>query len=167
MRRSFPPGTAARAASTQARPPSGSLPKTRSTSATDRLNMKVKVMPDEAAFYGPKIDVKLVDAIGRLWQLSTVQFDFTLPRAVRTGVHRRGRQGASAADGTPRAVRFRRALLRDSDRTLRGRVPGLARSGAGDRAADHGPQPGVRQTGSRAAGECRPARRGSTTARRR
>lgn len=48
--------------------------------ATDRLNMKVKVMPDEAAFYGPKIDVKLVDAIGRLWQLSTVQFDFTLPR---------------------------------------------------------------------------------------
>jgi threonyl-tRNA synthetase len=48
--------------------------------ATDRLNMKVKVMSDEAAFYGPKIDVKLVDAIGRLWQLSTVQFDFTLPR---------------------------------------------------------------------------------------
>jgi threonyl-tRNA synthetase len=48
--------------------------------ATDRLNMKVKVMADEAAFYGPKIDVKLVDAIGRLWQLSTVQFDFTLPR---------------------------------------------------------------------------------------
>ena len=37
-------------------------------------------MPDEAAFYGPKIDVKLVDAIGRPWQLSTVQFDFTLPR---------------------------------------------------------------------------------------
>jgi threonyl-tRNA synthetase len=48
--------------------------------ATARLNMKVKVMPDEAAFYGPKIDFKLVDAIGRLWQLSTVQFDFTLPR---------------------------------------------------------------------------------------
>src|SRR6202040_880970 len=42
--------------------------------------MKVKVMPDEAAFYGPKIDMKLVDAIGRLWQLSTIQFDFTLPR---------------------------------------------------------------------------------------
>jgi threonyl-tRNA synthetase len=30
--------------------------------------------------YGPKIDVKLVDAIGRPWQLSTVQFDFNLPR---------------------------------------------------------------------------------------
>jgi threonyl-tRNA synthetase len=48
--------------------------------AADRLKLKVKVIPDEAAFYGPKIDVKLVDAIGRLWQLSTVQFDFTLPR---------------------------------------------------------------------------------------
>jgi len=48
--------------------------------ATERLNIKVKVMPDEATFYGPKIDVKLVDAIGRPWQLSTVQFDFTLPR---------------------------------------------------------------------------------------
>ncbi len=48
--------------------------------AVERLNIKVKVMPDEAAFYGPKIDMKLFDAIGRAWQLSTVQFDFTLPR---------------------------------------------------------------------------------------
>jgi threonyl-tRNA synthetase len=48
--------------------------------ASERLNLKFKIIPDEAAFYGPKIDVKLVDAIGRLWQLSTVQFDFTLPR---------------------------------------------------------------------------------------
>lgn len=48
--------------------------------ACDRLGIEATVIPDEAAFYGPKIDVKLVDAIGRLWQLSTVQFDFTLPR---------------------------------------------------------------------------------------
>ena len=48
--------------------------------ATERLNLKVDVMADEAAFYGPKIDMKLFDAIGRKWQLSTVQFDFTLPR---------------------------------------------------------------------------------------
>ncbi|MDQ3751067.1 MAG: threonine--tRNA ligase [Acidobacteriota bacterium] len=33
----------------------------------------------EAAFYGPKIDIKVEDSIGRLWQLSTVQFDFNLP----------------------------------------------------------------------------------------
>jgi threonyl-tRNA synthetase len=48
--------------------------------AAQRVGLNVTVMPDEAAFYGPKIDVKLFDAIGRKWQLSTVQFDFNLPR---------------------------------------------------------------------------------------
>ncbi len=43
-------------------------------------HISYKVIPGEAAFYGPKIDVKLVDAIGRLWQLSTIQFDFNLPQ---------------------------------------------------------------------------------------
>jgi threonyl-tRNA synthetase len=59
--------------------------------AVERVGLKVKVMPDEAAFYGPKIDVKLVDAIGRQWQLSTVQFDFTLPR--RFGLQYTGEDG--------------------------------------------------------------------------
>jgi threonyl-tRNA synthetase len=45
-----------------------------------RMNVPYKYMPGEAVFYGPKIDVKLVDAIGRPWQLTTVQFDFNLPR---------------------------------------------------------------------------------------
>ncbi len=80
MKPSFPPGMAARAASTTVRRSNGQLAENALKRATERLNMKVKVIPDEAAFYGPKIDVKLVDAIGRLWQLSTVQFDFTLPR---------------------------------------------------------------------------------------
>jgi threonyl-tRNA synthetase len=48
--------------------------------ALAQRGIEAKVMPDEAAFYGPKIDVKMVDAIGRSWQLSTVQFDFNLPR---------------------------------------------------------------------------------------
>jgi threonyl-tRNA synthetase len=48
--------------------------------AADRVHLKYKVIPDEAAFYGPKLDIKLVDAIGRLWQLSTVQFDSFLPQ---------------------------------------------------------------------------------------
>jgi threonyl-tRNA synthetase len=48
--------------------------------ACDRLGIAASVIPDEAAFYGPKIDIKLVDAIGRLWQLSTVQFDSFLPK---------------------------------------------------------------------------------------
>ena len=48
--------------------------------AVERVGLEAKVMEDEAAFYGPKIDVKLVDALDRPWQLSTVQFDFTLPK---------------------------------------------------------------------------------------
>jgi len=45
----------------------------------DRLKIPYKTITGEAAFYGPKIDVKLIDAIGRPWQLTTVQFDFNLP----------------------------------------------------------------------------------------
>ena len=48
--------------------------------AVERVGLEAKIMVDEEAFYGPKIDVKLVDALDRPWQLSTVQFDFTLPR---------------------------------------------------------------------------------------
>ena len=44
-----------------------------------KLNIPYKTITGEAAFYGPKIDVKLIDAIGRPWQLTTVQFDFNLP----------------------------------------------------------------------------------------
>jgi threonyl-tRNA synthetase len=59
--------------------------------ALRRLNIEYKTIPGEAAFYGPKIDVKLVDAIGRLWQLSTVQFDFSLPE--RFGLEYVGEDG--------------------------------------------------------------------------
>jgi threonyl-tRNA synthetase len=45
----------------------------------NNLKIPYKTIAGEAAFYGPKIDIKLVDAIGRLWQLSTIQFDFNLP----------------------------------------------------------------------------------------
>ncbi|HEV7966648.1 MAG TPA: threonine--tRNA ligase [Candidatus Acidoferrales bacterium] len=55
----------------------------RSTGALDRtltrLGIPFKRMEGEGAFYGPKIDFKLIDAIGRPWQLTTVQFDFNLP----------------------------------------------------------------------------------------
>jgi threonyl-tRNA synthetase len=44
-----------------------------------KLALPYKTITGEAAFYGPKIDIKLVDAIGRPWQLCTIQFDFNLP----------------------------------------------------------------------------------------
>jgi threonyl-tRNA synthetase len=49
------------------------------TRVLDRKNIPYKIIPGEAAFYGPKIDIKLVDVLGRMWQLSTVQFDWNLP----------------------------------------------------------------------------------------
>ena len=49
-------------------------------SALDEKGYSYRVMPGEAAFYGPKIDVKLIDSIGREWQCSTIQVDFNLPR---------------------------------------------------------------------------------------
>lgn len=45
----------------------------------DDRGIPYKRVPGEAAFYGPKIDVKVVDAIERVWQLTTVQLDFTQP----------------------------------------------------------------------------------------
>ncbi|MBI4057204.1 MAG: threonine--tRNA ligase [Elusimicrobia bacterium] len=45
----------------------------------NKMGIPYRRMQGEAAFYGPKIDIKLVDAIRRSWQLSTVQFDFNLP----------------------------------------------------------------------------------------
>ena len=47
--------------------------------ALDKRALEYERIEGEAAFYGPKIDIKVEDAIGRLWQLSTVQFDFNLP----------------------------------------------------------------------------------------
>jgi len=48
--------------------------------AVEQRGLPYKRMEGEAVFYGPKIDVKVIDAIGRPWQLSTVQFDFNLPK---------------------------------------------------------------------------------------
>lgn len=49
------------------------------TEALQDQNLPYERIEGEAAFYGPKIDIKVEDAIGRLWQLTTVQFDFNLP----------------------------------------------------------------------------------------
>jgi threonyl-tRNA synthetase len=78
-------------------------------SALKQRGMPYKRMTGEAAFYGPKIDIKLVDALGRLWQLSTVQFDFFLPQ--RFGLEYVG------PDGQPhQPIMVHRALLGSVER---------------------------------------------------
>ncbi|HEY5573268.1 MAG TPA: threonine--tRNA ligase [Anaerolineales bacterium] len=47
--------------------------------ALERAEIPFQVDEGEATFYGPKIDIKVKDALEREWQLSTIQFDFTLP----------------------------------------------------------------------------------------
>lgn len=47
--------------------------------ALNQRNISYERIEGEAAFYGPKIDIKITDAIGRIWQLGTVQLDFNLP----------------------------------------------------------------------------------------
>ena len=59
--------------------------------AIEAEGLSYRRMEGEAVFYGPKIDVKLVDALGRKWQTSTCQFDFNLPR--RFGVEYVDNQG--------------------------------------------------------------------------
>ncbi len=47
--------------------------------ALERAEIPFQIDEGEATFYGPKIDLKVKDALGREWQLTTIQFDFTLP----------------------------------------------------------------------------------------
>ncbi len=46
----------------------------------ERLDLPYEVDPGEGVFYGPKIDIKLKDALGHIWQGPTIQFDFNLPQ---------------------------------------------------------------------------------------
>jgi threonyl-tRNA synthetase len=64
-----------------------------------------------AAFYGPKIDVKVADSLGRMWQLSTIQFDFNLPG--------RFKMEYIGEDGQPHEpVMIHRALLGSLERFM-------------------------------------------------
>lgn len=48
--------------------------------ALEKKGLEYDIDPGEGVFYGPKIDLKIKDAIGRLWQCSTIQVDFNLPQ---------------------------------------------------------------------------------------
>jgi len=86
------------------------------TMATDALRrvaqasgLKLTEVEGEAAFYGPKIDLKTKDALGRTWQLSTVQIDFNLPE--RFGLEYTGPDGEKH-----RPVMIHRALFGSAER---------------------------------------------------
>ncbi len=77
--------------------------------ALRRRGMEFKVNPGEGAFYGPKVDIHIRDAMGRRWQCSTVQFDFNEPE--RFQLEYIGTDGAAH-----RPIMVHRALLGSLER---------------------------------------------------
>ncbi|MEY3656226.1 MAG: threonine--tRNA ligase [Actinomycetota bacterium] len=77
--------------------------------ALERHGVQYKMKEGDAAFYGPKIDIDVRDAIGRKWQLSTIQCDFNLPE--RFGLEYVGSDGARH-----RPIMLHRALFGSIER---------------------------------------------------
>lgn len=79
--------------------------------ALDHRGVAYKVNPGDGAFYGPKIDFHIHDALGRSWQLGTIQLDYQLP--ARFGLHY---VGADGAEHQP--VMIHRAMLGSLERFM-------------------------------------------------
>lgn len=77
--------------------------------ALETKNLEYSVDPGEGVFYGPKIDIKVKDSLGRQWQCSTIQVDFNLPE--RFDVSYRGTDG-----GEHRPIMIHRALMGSIER---------------------------------------------------
>ncbi len=77
--------------------------------ALEKAQLPYEIAPSEAAFYGPKIDIHLRDAIGRRWQISTLQLDFAQPENFDLGY-------ATAENVQERPVMIHRALLGSIER---------------------------------------------------
>ncbi|RIJ24301.1 threonine--tRNA ligase [Henriciella barbarensis] len=79
--------------------------------AVDAAGLPCEILPGEGAFYGPKLEFQLTDAIGRVWQCGTLQLDYVLPE----------RLGAeyTAPDGSKqRPVMLHRAILGSMERFI-------------------------------------------------
>jgi len=78
-------------------------------SALDTADLPYQLAPGEGAFYGPKIDIHIKDAIGRRWQLSTIQIDFAQPENFEL-------EYATSENTKLRPVMIHRALLGSVER---------------------------------------------------
>lgn len=79
--------------------------------ALKESKLEYEIAPGEGAFYGPKIDIQISDALGRLWQCSTIQVDFNFPE--KFALSYTGRDGKKH-----RCVMIHRALLGSIERFL-------------------------------------------------
>ena len=79
--------------------------------ALDAQRLRWELLPGEGAFYGPKIEFSLKDSIGRVWQLGTIQVDFSMPE-------RLGAQYVDADDQRRVPVMLHRAVLGSFERFI-------------------------------------------------
>lgn len=77
--------------------------------ALETKGLEYEVDPGEGVFYGPKIDIKVTDSLGRAWQCSTIQVDFNLPE--RFDISFQGSDGAKH-----RPIMIHRALMGSLER---------------------------------------------------
>jgi threonyl-tRNA synthetase len=81
--------------------------------ACKKANLAYEIAPGEGAFYGPKLEFTLVDALGRQWQCGTIQVDYQLPSAERLNAE------YVAEDGTRKhPVMLHRAILGSLERFI-------------------------------------------------
>ena len=79
--------------------------------ALEKAKLRYQIDPGEGVFYGPKIDIKIKDSIGRPWQCTTIQLDFNLPE--RFGVNYIDQKGKKQ-----RPYMVHRALLGSLERFM-------------------------------------------------
>jgi threonyl-tRNA synthetase len=79
--------------------------------AIKATGLPYEIMPGEGAFYGPKLEFQLTDAIGRVWQCGTLQLDFVLPE-------RLGAEYTAESGSKERPVMLHRAILGSMERFL-------------------------------------------------
>ena len=109
----------------------GTGPRPRCARPARRAGIEYELNPGEGAFYGPKLEFVLRDAIGRDWQCGTLQVDFVLPE--RLDAEYVGEDGAPPPPGhaAPRHPGQLRALPRHPDRAICRPLPAVAGAGAG------------------------------------
>ncbi len=114
-----------------------------------RSGCDFEISPGDGAFYGPKIEYTLKDALGRPWQCGTMQVDFSMPERLDADY--------VAEDGARRApVMLHRAIVGSLERFIgilieqhAGALAGVAGAGAGGRLPDHRRAGGLRRRASR------------------
>ena len=79
--------------------------------ALEKKGLGFMIDPGEGVFYGPKIDIKIKDQLGRSWQCSTIQVDFNLPERFKMGY-----TGADNTDHQP--IMIHRALMGSLERFI-------------------------------------------------